>query len=83
MLAAHLDPLAASLFSLMAIASLLLAFVMLGSRWLRHYLYAFAARILADRRAVRVRSDIMAVIPELYLIAILDGAVSRAASCPT
>ena len=43
MLAAHLDPLAASLFSLMAIASLLLAFVMLGSRWLNNYLYAFAA----------------------------------------
>ena len=42
MLAAHLNPLAASLFSLIAIASLLLAFVMLGSRWLRHYLYAFA-----------------------------------------
>ena len=43
MLVAHLDPLASSLFSLMAIASLLLAFVMLGSRWLNNYLYAFAA----------------------------------------
>jgi hydrogenase-4 component E len=39
---AALSPLAASLFSLIAITSLLLAFVMLGSRWLRHYLYAFA-----------------------------------------
>jgi hydrogenase-4 component E len=37
-----LPPLAASLFSLIAIASLLLGFVMLGSRWLRHYIYAFA-----------------------------------------
>ena len=44
MLAAHLDPLPASLFSLLAIGSLLLSFVMLGSRWLRHYLYAFAAQ---------------------------------------
>jgi hydrogenase-4 component E len=44
MLAAHLDPLAASLFSLLAIASLLLAFVMLGSRWLKDYMYAFAAQ---------------------------------------
>jgi hydrogenase-4 component E len=44
MLAAHLTPLAASLFSLLAIASLLLAFVMLGSRWLKDYLIAFAAQ---------------------------------------
>lgn len=44
MLAAHLDPLAASLFSLLAIASLLLAFVMLGSRWLKDYMLAFAAQ---------------------------------------
>jgi hydrogenase-4 component E len=43
MLIAHLNPLASSIFSLMAIASLLLAFVMLGSRWLNNYLYAFAA----------------------------------------
>jgi len=41
---AHLDPLAASLFSLLAIACLVLAFVMLGSRWLKDYLYAFAAQ---------------------------------------
>jgi len=44
MLAAHLPPLAVSLFSLLAIASLLLAFVMLGSRWLKDYLLAFAAQ---------------------------------------
>jgi hydrogenase-4 component E len=42
-LAAQLQPLAASVFSLIAIASLLLAFVMLGSRWLNDYLIAFAA----------------------------------------
>ncbi|MGH7046246.1 MAG: hypothetical protein ACREE2_07635 [Stellaceae bacterium] len=40
----QLDPLASSLVSLTAIASLLLVFVMLGSRWLDNYLYAFAAQ---------------------------------------
>lgn len=43
MLLAHLTPLASSLFSLLAIGSLLLAFVMLGSRWLKDYLLAFTA----------------------------------------
>jgi hydrogenase-4 component E len=70
MLSAHLNPLAASLFSLIAIASLLLAFVMLGSRWLRHYLYAFAAEswlIGILSAAVGYYGDY----PELYLVAIL------------
>jgi hydrogenase-4 component E len=44
MLAVHLPPLAASLFSLLAITSLLLAFVMLGSRWLYEYMIAFAVQ---------------------------------------
>ncbi|WP_287787504.1 hydrogenase [Acidiphilium sp.] len=72
MLVAHLSPLAASLFSLIAIASLLLAFVMLGSRWLRHYLYAFALEswlIAALSAAVGYYGDY----PELYLIAILTA----------
>jgi hydrogenase-4 component E len=72
MLAAHLTPLAASLFSLLAIASLLLAFVMLGSRWLRHYLYAFAAEswlIAILSAAVGFYGNY----PELYLIAILTA----------
>ena len=43
MLLAHLSPLASSLFSLLVIGSLLLAFVMLGSRWLKDYLLAFTA----------------------------------------
>ena len=60
MLAAHLTPLAASLFSLIAIASLLLAFVMLGSRWLRHYLYAFAAKSWLIGISVGVRRLSMA-----------------------
>jgi hydrogenase-4 component E len=43
MLIQHLPALASSLFSLLAIVALLLTFVMLGSRWLKNYLYAFAA----------------------------------------
>jgi hydrogenase-4 component E len=70
MFSIHLTPLAASLFSLLAIASLLLTFVMLGSHWLMNYLLAFA-----------VQSWLIALLsatvgyyggyPELYLIAIL------------
>lgn len=72
MLVAHLSPLAASLFSLMAIASLLLAFVMLGSHWLRDYLYAFAAEswlIALLSAAVGFYGNY----PELYLIAVLTA----------
>lgn len=70
MLIQNLSPLASSLFSLLAIASLLLAFVMLGSRWLKNYLYAFAAEswlIAALSATVGYEGDY----PELYLIAIL------------
>jgi hydrogenase-4 component E len=72
MLVAHLDPLAASIFSLMAIASLLLAFVMLGSRWLNNYLYAFAAEswVIA---ALSAAVGFYGGYPELYLIAILTA----------
>jgi hydrogenase-4 component E len=72
MLAAHLSPLAASVFSLMAIASLLLAFVMLGSRWLNNYLYAFAA----ESWVIAILSATVGFYggyPELYLIAILTA----------
>lgn len=72
MLATQLQPLAASLFSLLAIASLLLAFVMLGSRWLNDYLIAFA-----------IESWLIAILSaavgyyghytELYFIAILTA----------
>jgi hydrogenase-4 component E len=71
-LAAHLQPLAASLFSLLAIASLLLAFVMLGSRWLKDYLIAFAVQswlIALLSAAVGFYGGY----PELYLIAILTA----------
>lgn len=70
MLIQNLDPLASSLFSLLAIASLLLSFVMLGSRWLKNYLYAFAAEswmIAAISAAIGFYGNY----PELYLIAIL------------
>jgi hydrogenase-4 component E len=72
MLTAQLDPLAASLFSLMAIASLVLAFVMLGSRWLNNYLYAFAAEswIIA---ALSASVAYYGGYPELYLIALLTA----------
>ena len=72
MLVAHLDPLASSIFSLMAIVSLMLAFVMLGSRWLNNYLYAFAAKSWV----IAALSAIVAFYgnyPELYLIAILTA----------
>ena len=73
MLAVHLDPLPAALFSLLAIGSLLLAFVMLGSRWLRHYLYAFAAQswlIAILSATVGFYGDYA----ELYIVAILTAA---------
>ncbi len=68
----HLDPLAASLFSLLAIASLLLSFVMLGSRWLQNYLYAFAAESWMIA-AISAAVGFYGKYPELYLIAILTA----------
>ena len=67
-----LPPILASIFSLLAIASLLLTFVMLGSRWLRNYLYAFAAEswLIAILSA---SVGYFAGFPELYLIAILTA----------
>ena len=73
MLVAHLEPLPAALFSLLTIGSLLLSFVMLGSRWLRHYLFAFAAQswlIAILSAAIAYYGDY----PELYIIAILTAA---------
>jgi hydrogenase-4 component E len=72
MLLTQLDPLASSLLSLTAIASLLITFVMLGSRWLNNYLYAFAAEswmIAALSAAVAFFGNY----PELYFIAALTG----------
>ncbi len=72
MFAAHLPPLAASLFSLLAITSLLLSFVMLGSRWLIEYLAAFAVEswlIALLSAAVGYYGGY----PELYGIAVLTA----------
>jgi hydrogenase-4 component E len=70
MLIQHLSPLASSLFSLLVIVSLLLAFVMLGSRWLKNYLFAFAAESWAIA-ALSAAVGFYGGYPELYLIAIL------------
>jgi hydrogenase-4 component E len=72
MVAAHLDHLPSALFSLLTIGSLLLAFVMLGSRSLRHYLIAFAAQswlIAVLSGAVGYYGDY----PELYIVAVLTA----------
>jgi hydrogenase-4 component E len=68
----QLDPLASSLFSLIAIASVLLAFVMLGSRWLSNYLYAFVAQawLIAGLSVV---AAYIGNRPELYLMAALTA----------
>jgi hydrogenase-4 component E len=72
MMIQDLGPLASSLFSLLTIASLLLAFVMLGSRWLKNYLYAFAAEswVIA---ALSALVGYYGHYSELYLIAILTA----------
>jgi len=69
---AQLDPLAASIFSFLAIASLLLAFVMLGSRWLNNYLYAFAGESWMIA-ALSAMVGYYGGFPELYLIALLTA----------
>ena len=68
----HASPVTASIFSLIAIASLLLAFVMLGSRWMRHYLMAFAA----ESWLIAILSASVGYLdhyPELYVIAVLTA----------
>ena len=72
MFLAHVSPLQASIFSLLAIFSLLLAFVMLGSHWLRNYVYAFAAEswLIA---ALSAAVGYFGGYTELYVIAILTA----------
>ncbi len=72
MFLAHVNSLQASIFSSLAVLSLLLTFVMLGSHWLRNYVYAFAAQswlIAALSAAVAY----FAGYPELYVIAVLTA----------
>lgn len=68
MFLAHVNPLQASIFSSLAIVSLLLTFVMLGSRWLRNYVYAFAVQswLIA---ALSASVGYFAGYRELYVIA--------------
>lgn len=68
----HFTPLAASLFSLLAIASLILVFIMLGSRWLQNYLLAYTGQcwlIALLSAAVGYYGGY----PELYLVAALTA----------
>ena len=68
-----LDPTVTSIFALLMIVCLILAFVMLGSRWLRNYLYAFALEswLIAGLSAM---VGYFGGYPELYFIAILTAA---------
>lgn len=68
----HLQPLVASLFSLLAIVALALSFVMLSSQWLKNHVYAFALEswvIAALSAAVGYYSHFY----ELYIIAALTA----------
>jgi hydrogenase-4 component E len=69
---AHLPPLAASLFSLLATVSLLFSFGMLGSRWISNYLYAFSGESLTIATLSAV-VGFYGGYPELYLIAVLTA----------
>lgn len=72
MFLAHVNPLQASIFSSLAIVSLLLTFVMLGSHWLRNYVYAFAVQswLIA---ALSASVGYFSGYPELYVIAALTA----------
>jgi hydrogenase-4 component F len=72
MFLSNLNPLQASIFSLLAIVSLVLAFVMLGSHWLQNYVFAFAAEswLIA---ALSAAVGFFGHYPELYGIAALTA----------
>jgi hydrogenase-4 component E len=72
MVALHLSPLLASIFSLIAIGALVLSFVMLGSRWLKDYMLAFAVQSWL----IAILSSLMAWAggyTELYFVAALTA----------
>ncbi len=72
MVALHLSPLLASIFSLIAIGALLLSFVMLGSRWLKDYMLAFAVQSWL----IAILSALMGWAggyTELYFVAVLTA----------
>jgi len=66
------NPVVASIFALLAIGSLVLSFVMLGSRWLKDYLHAFALQswLIAGLSATIAW---VTGFHELYLVAILTA----------
>ncbi len=68
----HVNPLQASIFSSLAVVSLLLTFVMLGSHWLQNYVYAFAVQswLIA---ALSASVGYFAGYSELYVIAVLTA----------
>jgi hydrogenase-4 component E len=72
MFLAHVNSLQASIFSSLAVLSLLLTFIMLGSHWLRNYVYAFAVQswLIA---ALSASVGYFAGYPELYVIAALTA----------
>ncbi len=68
----HFSPLLASIFSLIVIGALLLSFVMLGSRWLKDYMLAFAVQSWL----IAILSALMAWAggyTELYFVAALTA----------
>jgi len=62
----------ASIFSSLAVVSLLLTFVMLGSHWLRNYVYAFAVQSWLIAAPFRLRG-LLRRLSELYMIAVLTA----------
>jgi hydrogenase-4 component E len=72
MFLAHVNSLQATIYSSLAVVSLLLTFVMLGSHWLRNYVYAFAVQswLIA---ALSASVGYFAGYPELYMIAALTA----------
>lgn len=72
MLIFHLKPLASAIFSLLAILALILAFVMLGSHWVKNHIYAFAAEswVIAALSAV---IGVYGHYTELLFIAVLTA----------
>ncbi|MHB8253282.1 MAG: hydrogenase [Acidiferrobacter sp.] len=68
----HLGPLATALFSMLAIISLILSFVMLGSHWLKNHIYAFALESWTIA-GLSAAVGYFGHYPELYIIAVLTA----------
>ena len=66
----QLNPIVTSIFSILIVFSLLLNFVMLGSHWLKNYIYAFAAEswIIA---VLSIGIAFFSGINDLYIVGVL------------